>query len=265
MPPASPSVDPIDAWVRALLERHAGNLTRTELLKSVRALSARYVERRADLQQRSPIDSAGKRAAFAAFYAPLHLLTVRGIVQALGDDSRVPTIADLGCGTGAAAAGWALATGTRPQLTGIDHVAWALSETLWNWRALGLAGRTRRENMVTAADRMAHDRPAGPARKQAVVVGWAVNELDSPARDRLLRSLVRLGQSGTTLLVVEPIARTMTPWWSQWCDVLGPVGGRATEWKLDATLPPSLASIDRDAGFHRATLAARSLWVPGLP
>src|SRR5688572_32288957 len=36
------------------------------------------------------LDTAGKRAAFALFYAPLHFLTVRHVVSALGADRDVP-------------------------------------------------------------------------------------------------------------------------------------------------------------------------------
>ena len=81
-----------------------------KFLKAVRALSARYVERRAGLADRSPLDSAGKRAAFAAYYAPLHFLTTREVVRASGAASAdsIDRILDLGCGTGAASAAWAL-------------------------------------------------------------------------------------------------------------------------------------------------------------
>jgi hypothetical protein len=40
-------------------------LSMPELTRAIRALSARYVESRAQLPDRSPLDSAGKRAAFA--------------------------------------------------------------------------------------------------------------------------------------------------------------------------------------------------------
>src|SRR6185503_19840169 len=60
------------SWLRALEQRHLANLTRQEFTRAVRALSARYVERRGQLPDRSLLDSAGKRAAFALFYAPLH-------------------------------------------------------------------------------------------------------------------------------------------------------------------------------------------------
>ena len=59
-------------------------MTRSEFLKAIRALSARYVERRGALPDRSPLDSAGKRAAFAGFYAPLHFLTVRAVIGGAG-------------------------------------------------------------------------------------------------------------------------------------------------------------------------------------
>ena len=36
------------------------------------------------LPDRNPLDSAGKRAAFAGFYAPLHFLTTREVITGLG-------------------------------------------------------------------------------------------------------------------------------------------------------------------------------------
>ncbi len=71
-------------------------MTRSEFLKAIRALSARYVERRGVLADRSPIDSAGKRAAFAGFYAPLHFLTVRAVVASPGRPAAGNHI-DRGC------------------------------------------------------------------------------------------------------------------------------------------------------------------------
>src|SRR5207247_822586 len=62
--------DQLDQWLEALGARHRSSFTSSEFLKALRALSARYVERRGALPARSPLDTAGKRAAFAAFYAP---------------------------------------------------------------------------------------------------------------------------------------------------------------------------------------------------
>src|ERR1700759_673735 len=101
---------PTDAagWIEALQPRHRGAFTNPEFLKAVRALSARYVERRGELPDRSPLDSAAKRAPFAAFYGPLPFLTVARIVEALGlTGITAPSILDLGCGTGVASAAWA--------------------------------------------------------------------------------------------------------------------------------------------------------------
>src|SRR5919198_1895449 len=95
----------IEQWLAALEERHLANLTRAELTRSLRALSSCYVERRHRLTQGAALESAGKRAAFALFYAPLHFLTVTHIIEALGDDARSSrAILDVGCGTGAAGA-----------------------------------------------------------------------------------------------------------------------------------------------------------------
>ena len=59
------------------------SLSRVEFLRAARALSARYVETRRTLPDRSPLDSAGKRAAFALLFGPIHFAAVAGVVDAL--------------------------------------------------------------------------------------------------------------------------------------------------------------------------------------
>jgi len=255
--------DPADAWLSAVVGRHTRALSSPEFLKAVRALSARYVERRAVLSTRSPTDSAGKRAAFAGFFAPLHFLTTRAVVRALGAGAQpISRLADLGCGTGVASAAWALECARRPRLAGIDREKWALDEAAWNWRELGLLGRARRDDLVRAAGSL--DRPVkGETGPGGVVLAWSVNELDDKSRRLLLPALVALADRGTPLLVIEPLARDATPWWDDWAGVWRQRGGRADEWKFDEPLPAVLARLSEAAGFRRQALGARSLWLPG--
>src|SRR5258708_40373652 len=97
-----------DAWLAALEKRHLANLTRPELTRALRALSSCYVERREKLRSGAALEGAGKRAAFALFYGPLHFLTVTALVRApLAPEVPLDTIADLGCGTGVGGAAWA--------------------------------------------------------------------------------------------------------------------------------------------------------------
>jgi RNA polymerase sigma-70 factor (ECF subfamily) len=251
----------VDRWLTALVDRHTRALSRAEFLKAVRALSARYVERRAELGRRSPLDSAGKRAAFAAYYAPLHLLMVQHVTRALGAATpSVQRILDLGCGTGTSSAGWALACDRAPTLTGIDRSAWALGEAAWNWRALGLAGRTRQGDLVAAAS--ARSSASGGRFPSAILVAWSANELDDDARAVLLQALLGHAASGRAVLVIEPLARSAAPWWSEWADTCERVGGRADEWQEDVPVPAALADISEGAGFRRPPLRARSLWWP---
>jgi methylase of polypeptide subunit release factors len=178
--------DPADAWLARVVERHTSALSSPEFLKAVRALSARYVERRSILGRRSATDSAGKRAAFAGFFAPLHFLTTRAVVRAIGAcDQPISQIVDLGCGTGVASAAWALEYPHVPALSGVDREGWALEEAAWNWRQLGLAGRTRRGDFVRAAETLVPSR-AGTG----VILAWSANELAGDARTRLLRALL---------------------------------------------------------------------------
>jgi methylase of polypeptide subunit release factors len=144
------------AWLAALEQRHLANLTRQEFTRAVRALSARYVERRGQLPDRSPLDSAGKRAAFALFYAPLHFLATELVLSRTGVRSDLKHIVDLGCGTGVCAAAWALRHENTPSLAGVDANAWAVDEARWNWRAMGLQGRATRGDLVKSARALLH-------------------------------------------------------------------------------------------------------------
>lgn len=249
-----------DRWLAALDDRHAASMRRPELLKAIRALSARYVERRAGLPARSPLDSAGKRAAFAVFYGPMHFLTAREIVSRSDlAPRRVRTIVDLGCGTGAAGAAWAVSQGGRPELRGVDRDSWAVEEANWTWRTMGLRGRARRGGIVEAATDLSRSARKSGARDMGVVLGWTVNELDAPARTALLAALLELARAGTAILVIEPIARRLVPWWDQWAQAFAVRGGRDDEWRLQMELPAGLAALDEAAGFRREALSARTL------
>ena len=256
----------IGAWLTALIERHARGMTRPEFLKAIRALSARYVERRGGLERRSAIDTAGKRAAFAAFYAALHFLTVRAIARQLAAGSaQMDTITDLGCGTGVASAAWAIGCTRRPVLCGLDVNEWALAEALWNWRALGLHGRTRRADLVTGLDSLGRESVRAPERdtddqsRAGMIAAWSLNELDPRKRTIACARLIELARRGSPIVIVEPIAARLVPWWAAWARQARDAGGRADEWKLETPLPALLAELDEAAGFRREGLSARSV------
>jgi hypothetical protein len=254
----------LDAFVAALLERHVAPMRRAEFLKALRALSARYVERRASLPDRSPLDTPGKRAAFAAYYAPLHYLTVTGILRGLGSAPRaarpaITRILDLGCGTGVAGAAWASALGRRPDVHGVDRSGWALGEAAWTYRALGLTGRASRADLVATAPRLAARAERETAADAGVVLAWSANELTDAARQVLLPRLLDLARRGAAVLVVEPISHRAVPWFETWTASFVEACGRVDEWRLDEPRPPALSALARDAGLSADALLARSL------
>ncbi len=242
-----------DRWYRGLEERHMADLTFAEVRRAVQALSMAYVSR-SEQKVGDALDGAGKRAAFAMFYGPLHFLTVQTLVREL-DIGRGPLerIVDLGCGTGVAGAAWSLESASRPEVLGIERNSWAAREARWNYRALGVRGRVRSADL---------NRVRLPGQNSAILLAWAANELDDTARRTLLERLVDASGRGAAVLIVEPIARRVTPWWDGWVDRLSAQGGRATDWRFrDLIGREALELMDRAAGLDHRELTARSIWV----
>ena len=246
------SDDAVARWLAALEERHLRELTFAEVRRALQALSATYVRHRGRLPQGAALEGAGKRAAFALFYGPLHLLTVREVVRALGAAQPPPReLLDLGCGTGAAGAAWALETRGKTEVHGVDRSGWAADEARWTLRRLGLRG---------GAETGRAERVALPRRGGAVLIAYTLNEIEEAARERLLQRLFEA--AGLGVLVVEPIAGRFAPWWPAWARRAAEAGGRHDEWRFRAALPELVARLDRAAGLDHRELTCRTLWLP---
>jgi len=231
----------------------------------LRALSANYVERRERLAEGAALASAGKRAAFALFYGPLHFLTVSHIVRNLPRATEgVSRLVDVGCGTGTSGAAWAIACHeTRqgsdpgsdpfgPRVIGIDRNTWALGEAAATYRAFGVSATTRRAHV---------DQLASVASSGAMLAAFTINELSDTAREALLPALLERAGRGERVLIVEPIAGGVARWWDRWRREFERVGGRADEWRVRAALPAIVVKLDRAAGLDHRELTARSLWI----
>jgi SAM-dependent methyltransferase len=241
-------------WLAALEARHLSNLRVQEVTRALRALSSAYVQRRGPAISRS-LDTAGKRAAFALFYAPLHLLTTDLVVRALGAETNPPrSILDMGCGTGVAGAAWALAADGRPHVTGIDRHPWAVEEARRTYRELRVAGRARAGDLVRLP-------PLAPG--SAVIAAYVLNELPAATRELLEALLIDAARRGARILIIEPIARSIAPWWDTLAVPIVAAGGRADEWRFPVDLPASLRVLDKAAGLDHRELTARSLYCPG--
>ncbi len=244
-------------WLEDLEARHLASLSFAEVRRAVQALSTRYVERRDCGSLRDSFGSAGKRAGYALFYAPLHFLAATEIVRALGAArGRTRRIVDLGCGTGSVGAAWALEAGRGAEVLGIDRSAWAVEEARRTLRALRVRGTARRGGA---------ERTRLPGEGSSIAAGWLVNELPPPARDRLLRALLDAAGRGARILVVEPVSTRVSPWWREWAGTFEDAGGRADLWRFRATLPERLRLLDRAAGLDHRELTARSLWLAPRP
>jgi methyltransferase family protein len=244
-----------EQWIAALEKRHLADLRIPEVTRALRALSSAYVERRHTVARGGPLESAGKRAAFALFYAPLHFLVTTHVVQAVGGHDPPPSpILDIGCGTGAAGAAWALSTAGRSSVNGIDRHSWAADEARWTYRALGLQGTARQGD----ASRL-------PIMKagSAAIAAYVLNELAADVRASVEDQLFAAAGRGVRVLILEPIARGVAPWWGNTARRAEGAGGRADEWRFEVDLPPLLRTLDKAAGLNHRELTARSIWLPG--
>jgi SAM-dependent methyltransferase len=240
-------------WVDDIERRQLSDLTFPQVSSGLRALSSSYVERRGRIGEGTAFSGAGKRAAFALFYGPLHFLAVRAIVGMLPDALLpTPTLVDLGCGTGAAGAAWAGSLAAPPRIVGIDRQAWALGEAARTYRAFGLTAR------IVRADLAAASLPAG---RVAIIAAFALNELADGARLAVMQRLFDRARAGARVLVVEPIAGFVARWWDEWCERAVAIGGRADEWRFRLELPPIVAKLDRAARLDHREITARSLWL----
>ena len=246
-------MDKFNEWLEALEKRHLADLRPSEVNRALRALSTDYVQRRHRVSA-DALEGRGKRAAFALFYAPLHYLVVREVARELASAAAtISTVVDLGCGTGSAGAAVAGVFASSPNILGIDRQGWTLEEAALTYRHFGLRHRVMRGDARQVRVRRAPG--------TLIVAAYLVNELDDQARDALLEWLSGLVDGGAALLVVEPIARSVAPWWNEWSTALRRFGARDDEWRFTDPLPQPLRRMDRAAGLNHQARKARTIWI----
>jgi len=244
------------AFIDDLEKRHLADLRFSEVTRALRALSSAYVERRESaLADHKALDGAGKRAAFALYYGPLHFLLVQHIVKEIAAAISPGTVVDLGCGTGVAGAAIALATVPPSRVLGFDTHPWTIDEARFTYKAFGLDFDVRRAPVARARF---------PKDTSIVVAAFVVNELNQPDRTELLKNLIGNREQGTwhrRVLIVEPISQRISPWWNEWAAGFARVGGRADTWKARIDVPPLVRRLAKASGLRPEMLTARSLFV----
>jgi len=245
----------VDSFLAALEARHLADLRFSEVTRALRALSSAYVERRESaLADHKALDGAGKRAAFAMYYGPLHFLLVQHIIKEIGVTLGPGTVVDLGCGTGVAGAAIARSTTPPLRVLGFDTHPWTLDEARFTYKAFGLHSDVRRAHA---------SKVRFPNDTSIIVAAFVVNELNEKDRSLLLQQLIRLKPDttrGTHVLIVEPISQRISPWWDDWAAEFTRLGGRADIWKARLDVPPLVKRLAKASGLRPEMLTARSLF-----
>jgi SAM-dependent methyltransferase len=245
-----------DAWLTALEARHTANLQFKEITPALRALSSAYVERRTTaLAEHRALDGAGKRAAFALYYGPLHFLLVQEIARVVAPGIKSGLVVDLGCGTGVAGAAIACAATPPSRVLGLDTHPWTLEEARFTYRTFDLDADIRRQHAAHAHL---------PRDASFVVAAFVVNELKTDDRREMLDTLLASAARGVQVLVIEPISQRVSPWWPEWSAAFTKLGGRADEWRIPIELPLIVKRLARATSLRPEVLTARSLFL-GLP
>ncbi len=151
---------------------------------------------------------------------------------------------------------WRLTPHVRHLVTGIDRHPWAVEEARWTYRQLGLAGRARRGDVAQLP-------PLAPG--TAAVAAYVLNELPDTVRDQVKDRLIEAAGRGTRILVIEPIARSISPWWNLTASRIAAAGGRSDEWRFTVDLPPLVRLLDKAAGLDHREITVRSLYFGGSP
>lgn len=248
----------LDEWVAWLEERHLAELRFAEVARALRALSSAYVERR---QTAIPggrvLDTAGKRAAFALYYGPLHFLATRHVLETLSRDGTLPAstelVVDLGCGTGAVGLAAAVVTGTR-RIQAVDVHPWAVGEARASYARWGL------DATVTRRSATAVRLPGTPA---LIVAGYLANELPPQERDALRDGLLGATARGASVLVLEPVSGRAAPWWPDWVEAFARQGGRSDAWTIALDPPILTARLGRAAGLTATVAKIRTICAAG--
>jgi predicted RNA methylase len=241
------------SYIQLLEERHLANLTISEVNRALRALSSAYVERRESaLAEHKALDGAGKRAAFALYYGPLHFLLVQHIMRELNVTLAPGVAVDLGCGTGVAGAAVAASVTPPLDLVGFDTHPWTLDEARFTYRAFGLKSDVRRAHAGTVRF---------PKNTSIVVAAFVVNELKDKDRDQLLDNLRAAKSRGSHVLIIEPISQRISPWWDSWAAAFSQLGGRNDMWKARVETPMLVKRLAKASGLRPDMLTARSLFL----
>lgn len=239
-------------WYHQLEREALADLRFAEVRRAVQAVSRLYVHARHRLPEGNVFTGRGKRAAFSLFYGPMHFAVVRELAAQLGGVQRPDTIWDLGCGTGVAGAAWATHWDPPARVRGCDTSGWAVAAARQTYDYWGVSGRAQRGP--------ANGVPLGGSQTD-ILCAYLINELSEEERERLQEQLLAAHGKGARVLVIEPVAKRVAPWWPALCNRWAPHGARETTWILDLKLPERWHALSHAAGLDHRRTKVRTLWL----
>jgi hypothetical protein len=85
--------------------------------------------------------------------------------------------------------------------------------------------------------------------------------LSDAARGRIEQQLYERARLGGQVLIVEPLARGVVPWWPETAQRVTALGGRVDEWKLTVEVPSIVRLLGTAAGLNYRELRFQTLFL----
>jgi len=244
--------DPYHSWINTIFDRWLSELTYKEIARGLKSLSDDYVKRRDRIRYKA-LAGRGKQAASVLYYGVRHFVIARETLVALGGDENVPElIVDLGCGTGVAGAAWFLHCRGQQKVVGVELNPHIIREAEYTYKCLNITGKVIRCHL---------SKYRWPKPPLCVIAAFTINELNDGDRELLWSNLERQVKASSRVLIIEPLATRITPWWQEWVERVKALGGRTGEWHFDVELPEPVYRLGKSAGLQPDELGARVLWI----
>lgn len=241
------------AKLEAIHNESRAGLTRRAWHQAIQAASRNYTSQRQRLSQ-SVAPSPAIQLAQHGYYGVMHALIVQAIAAYFHIQQwPFQRLIDIGCNTGVAGLTLCAQLPTITSYIGLEPQRWAAKKAKQFQLACAIPGKIFSGTGLTWQ----------PQKGDLILLSFVLNEMTESQRKVLHSKLLHHLEKGAGILIIEPIARHITPWWDSWLQSFLPwsysQANLQKAWPVQT--PQMWFESHHGAGFHHQRWKARSLWI----